>query len=87
MIDLKEMYDRCFAREAGDCTILKDIEICGNGCPFYKPYGCKDWVRVKQSNGEMLYTPEEYERSFKDEINDEPKAVYWRIKSVPVSKA
>ena len=85
MIDVKEMCDRCFAKEAGDCTILNDIEICGNSCPFYKPIGCKDWVRVKQGDGVMLYAPEEYERSFKDEKDSKPKAVYWHIKRVPRS--
>lgn len=86
MIDVKEIYDRCFAEKAGDCTILSEIEVCNNTCPFYKPVACKDWVRVRQGDGVTLYTPEEYERSFKDEINYDKKAVYWRIKSVPVSK-
>lgn len=82
MIDVKELYDRCFADMAGGCAVLDNMEVCDNTCPFYKPQACKDWVRIKQGDRVMLYTPEEYERSFKDEEDSKPKAVYWHLKRV-----
>ena len=83
MIEIKELSDRCFADKAGECSILDDIEKCDTSCPFYKPKSCKDWVKVKQGGEMVIYAPEEYERSFKDEENSKPKAVYWHLKRVP----
>jgi len=85
MIEIKELCDRCFAEYAGDCSVLDEIEVCDNTCPFYKPKACKDWVRVKVGNEMMICTPEEYERSFRNEEDSKQKAVYWHLKRVPRS--
>ena len=83
MIELRELYDKCFADKAGECSILDDTEQCGTDCPFYKPRACKDWVKVKMGDEMMICTPEEFERRFKSEEDSKPKAVYWHIKRVP----
>lgn len=86
MIELHECIDRCFAELAGECDLLKEVEVCDYTCPWYKPRGCKDWVRLKYHGQEMLCPPEEYERKFKNEDDNEPKAVYWRIKVCSTGK-
>ena len=86
MIELQECTDRCFADKVGECDLLNEVEVCNYTCPWYKPRGCKDWVRLKYHGQEMLCPPEEYERKFKNEDDNEPKAVYWRIKVLPTGK-
>lgn len=84
MIELQECKDKCFANEIGRCTILDEIPcFCGSECPFYKPRGCRDWIRVKYHGQEVLFPPEEYERKFKNEEDTQTDAVYWRIKVLP----
>lgn len=75
MIDLTKCTERCYADDMGECRILNGFNECNAGCPFYKPRGCKDWVRV----GTNLYTPEEYEEKNKDV--KEVKHPVWRIKT------
>lgn len=87
MIDLQECNDICYAEKVGVvCDILVEPEIeCNYRCPFYKPKGCKDWVRSVYHGRQVIYPPEEYERRFKGE-DKEPSAVYWRISTVLKSK-
>lgn len=67
-INLKITEAKCFAmigRPAdGACNILSAIhEKCGNyRCPFFKPEGCKDWIRSGGRRGTVLVPPEEYYR-------------------------
>lgn len=75
MIDLTLCDERCYAVCMGECTILNTLMPCDYKCPFYKPTGCKDWVRVK----DRLYTPEEFEELFKPTEYRHPA---WRIKIV-----
>lgn len=59
MIKLTDCTERCFAQLFGTCVVLKEKNC--DGCSFYKPMDCYDWMRVR-INGEMyLLTPEEYE--------------------------
>lgn len=30
------------------------------GCPFYKPAGCEDWIKVEHNGEAWILTPEEY---------------------------
>lgn len=58
-----ECFAKCERREnPSECVALqyKGSIICGTyDCPFYKPLGCEDWVRLEE-NGEIhLYAPEE----------------------------
>ena len=85
MIYLEECTDRCYAEEGGGCTALIGDGICGNACPFYKPRGCKDWIRIKRNGKAVLMAPEEYERSFGSEEDRKRRALYWRIKNHPAS--
>jgi len=60
-IDLKTISDPCFAefdrRGIYGCRILHRMpKECGYKCPFFKPKGCRDWIRV----GEWVVPPEEY---------------------------
>ena len=62
-IDLKKVDDPCFAtnKKYGGCKILTKIhQGCGTfECPFYKPYECKDWVRIEDRTGINLIPPED----------------------------
>lgn len=43
-----------------NCKILT-VKCSGkDNCPFYKPEGCKDWIRVVRDNEEWIMPPEEY---------------------------
>lgn len=59
MINIKDCTDKCFGLVLDNCTCL--IETKCEGCIFYKPRGCEDWVRVEEDGETYLYTPEEYE--------------------------
>lgn len=73
MIELKDCTDRCFAEVMEQCGLLTEITNCDYTCPFYKPKGCRDWVRTD----DKLYAPEEYAETFKP---TEDKHPVWRIK-------
>ena len=49
-------FDNC-------CQAMADgheSDECGTyGCPFYKPRGCEDWVRIDHGEVIHLYEPEE----------------------------
>jgi len=62
-IDLKYTHDKCFAESfKGMCRILTtQSDTCRTvNCPFYKPDGCKEWVRIEDERGVNLIPPEEY---------------------------
>lgn len=67
-IDLKTIEGPCFASIGNEkhsgCRILHKIEEkCGTyKCPFYKPKGCRDWVRIDDRQGSNIIPPEEYEQ-------------------------
>lgn len=75
MIDVTGSNDKCYAQVMGTCGILNTEQECSYKCPFYKPKGCKDWVRV----GNKMYTPEEYEANFK--VKAQAKHPCWAIRS------
>jgi len=62
-IDLKRIDSPCFAlsKITNGCKILKRTdENCNTyKCPYYKPVGCKDWVRIEDRHGINLIPPEE----------------------------
>lgn len=61
-IDLKRISEPCFGlSRTYDCRVLKGGDVnCGTyKCPFYKPIGCKDWVRIEDRQGVNLIPPEE----------------------------
>lgn len=62
-IDLNYIHEKCFAESyKGLCRILiTKNDVCGTSkCPFYKPDGCKDWVRVEDNRGIFIIPIEEY---------------------------
>ena len=61
MIDLTGIKDKCCAQQHGQCTVMSaDIQLeCNYRCPFYKPEGCKDWIRIEAKGRVLLYSPEE----------------------------
>ena len=63
-VDLETTNEPCFGKNRmGNCTVLAVIAWkCGKTCPFYKPKGCKDWIRVDDKQGVNLIPPEEYEK-------------------------
>lgn len=82
-IDLDECFEPCDMAVLGGCDALHVLaEECDSRCPWYKPQGCGDWVRV----GNIIYPPEEYERKFVNEDDGEQKTLYWHIKRVPKRK-
>lgn len=65
-IDLRYIKDPCHftTPRYGGCKLLTtDHKQCGTyKCPFYKPQGCKDWIRVEDRQGVSLVPAEEYYR-------------------------
>lgn len=62
-IDLAYVHDKCFAEGyKGVCRLLTiKSDVCRTSkCPFYKPDGCKDWVRVEDDKGTFIIPIEEY---------------------------
>lgn len=59
-----ESDGRCFANRPEGCTVMgRDAMMRGCNtyrCPFYKPKGCKDWLRVEKGVTISLIPPEEY---------------------------
>lgn len=52
------MWVKCFAydNKLRDCIALKEVHPeCGTTrCPFFKPQGCKDYIRVEK-RGEIIF--------------------------------
>lgn len=63
-LDLKYVRDKCYGEMRGNCRVLSvKSEKCRTpGCPFYKPEGCREWIRVEDRQGCNLVPPEEYEK-------------------------
>lgn len=62
-IRLEETRQICCAYSITvNCSALTIAdEQCGScRCPFYKPSGCKDWIRIEDDDGVSLIPPEEY---------------------------
>lgn len=62
MTSITNCTEPCFAMMTGtkNCKILT-VKCSGkDNCPFYKPEGCKDWIRVVRDNEEWIMPPEEY---------------------------
>ena len=61
-IDLKRINEPCFAKATHNmCRVFgMPREDCNSyKCSFYKPQGCKDWVRIEDRTGINLIPPEE----------------------------
>ena len=60
-INLVHTKEPCFALEMHMCAILTEKDRhCGTWkCPFYKPSGCEDWIRIEDGYGINLIPPEE----------------------------
>lgn len=59
MLNINEVTDKCFADIFGQCVVLTETKC--DGCKFYKPKDCEDWVRVDLGENTYLYDPDEYE--------------------------
>ena len=63
-IDMRTLKEPCFAYDKTYtvCKVLiRKHEKCGSHkCPFYKPSGCKGWVKVIDSSGTFLIPPEDW---------------------------
>lgn len=57
-----ESDGRCCMATKHGCAALKEAEdTCGTyRCPFYKPKGCKDWIRRDREKKVLLIPPEDY---------------------------
>jgi hypothetical protein len=49
----------CFGKRPTGCSAIKRKK-CPRWCDFYKPAGCKDWIRVERGDEVWLIPPEEY---------------------------
>lgn len=59
-INLKDVRkEDCFAMEEGKCQILWEDVVCTYDCPFYKPQGCEDWIKLEKGEEIWLIPPEE----------------------------
>lgn len=64
-MELTGVNEKCFAliedkKSGRACRALSAIgEGCGSyRCPFYKPEGCKDWIRIEDETGVHIIPPE-----------------------------
>ena len=92
-IAINDSLGECFAAvlHGASCKVLKrPVPECGTaGCPFYKPKGCCDWVRVQDGKQATLVPPEEYyEERWKKKTSTDSAPV-WRItmKTTPARSA
>ena len=55
-----------------ECIGLTGIQPgCGSyQCPFYKPVGCADWIRIEDQDGINLIPPEEYKREEREKCQE-----------------
>ena len=76
-IELKTIKDKCFAafeNEEGCSCLTGPYEACtAAGCPFYKPDGLRDWIRVEDKDGINLLPPEEYRQALGYELPEQEK--------------
>lgn len=60
MVEISKCKEPCFAQLNVGCKVLTCDCVGKDECPFYKPQGCNDWIRV-ENNGEVwIVPPEEY---------------------------
>lgn len=64
-IKFKDESDgKCFANMRDGCAVMGSkapMTGCNSyRCPFYKPSGCEDWMRIEKSASISLIPPEEY---------------------------
>lgn len=59
MVEITDCREPCFAELKGGCAVL--TSACNSThCPFYKPAGCKDWIRLERGRKVYILAPEEY---------------------------
>lgn len=83
-VDLKQTRQTCHAYTlSGDCASMTSYHReCGSyRCPFYKPQGCKDWIRVEDEDGINLIPPEEY-RCARMKVKKKRDHASWKITPV-----
>lgn len=60
MVEISNVKEPCFAQMNVGCKVLTCDCIGKDECPFYKPVGCEDWVRVEHDGEVWIVPPEEY---------------------------
>jgi hypothetical protein len=60
MIEISKCKDPCFAQMHNGCKVLTTECEGKRKCPFFKPEGCEDWIRVERNGKVWLVPPEEY---------------------------
>lgn len=63
-------------------ALISESPACNYTCPFYKPTGCKDWIRVEEGSQILIVPPEVYFKGSEDE-EGEGKPPTWKIRRVP----
>ena len=58
-IKIEDQIVPCFGKGNKGCRILHQ-KICPKKCVFYKPKGCRDWIRVERDGEVWVIPPEEY---------------------------
>ena len=59
MVEITNCPEPCFAKMVGGCKILT-TKCKREGCGFYKPQSCEDWVRIERGGKAYIVPPEEY---------------------------
>lgn len=82
-IDLTQCHAPCalsFKQNGNSCSLLTRYgKECGSAeCPFYKPKGCKDWIRTEDDDGINIIPPEEYYASRRPRKQDKEYSS-WKI--------
>lgn len=60
MIKLDTIRTKCFAITDSGCRATSCACDGRESCPFYKPEGCEDWIRIEYNGEVWLVPPEEY---------------------------
>ena len=51
----------CFAKRFQECLVVGNcLKGCNTyACPFYKPCGCEDWIKIERQQSIAMIPPEE----------------------------
>ena len=68
------------------CEVLtRESPDCNYRCPFYKPEGCGDWIRVEHGRDIYVVPPEEYYQAAKEQEEERKRVPKWKIRKVRTS--
>lgn len=78
-VDAAHVDDPCWATDIS-CPVKHRPAVCSAyDCGFYKPAGCKDFIRIEDKDGINFVPPEEYYEKAKLRPKTRTKHSTWKI--------